>query len=67
MWIVRQLGLITCKAVPFGTRTTRGHFASAGITDARSTLGGEDDVEEIVAIANCAVSIREVNDKREQV
>ena len=44
-----------------------GHFTSAGITDVRSIVGSEDDIEECVTSVNCAIGIFELNNKPEQV
>ena len=56
-----------CKAVRFGKKTRRGHFAHAGITDVRSTIVGEDEFEESVTRVNGAIVMYEVKERPGQV
>ena len=59
--------LCECEAVRIVKKTRRSHFASARITEVRSIIGGEDDVEQSAANVDCAVCICEVKDKPKQV
>ena len=71
MWIVRQVSLIICKAVPIGKGpgvVQQGkRTAIESITEVRSIFGYKDGVEENVMSVNCTVCICEVKSRPRKV